>query len=717
MNLSATSALTFPASRPLSPADRLARVLANVTARPLYAFAILLVTSLAVYAPVLHGQLLWDDLYLVGDNPFFKSPIFSLEVFRHYLFVDSPSSYYRPVQNLSYMLDYLVWNGAPVGYHLSNVLIHCAAGFLLYCLLRQLLPVAVGPRGAREEPVASERWVDAAAFLVALVWTVHPIHNAGVAYISGRADSLATLFVAAAWLCYLKAGRDGRPLPAWTWGASACLLYLLALGSKEIAGIWLPLFALFALFFDRKKTARHRLIGVACAVAVVGCYLVLRSLPTATGEMPYNPPPSIPIRCLLALRAVGDYASLILFPANLRMDRMLLLPPRAMAAASDFTILRYELLGAAGVAAIIGAVLACVSARPGRQVRRFGALWFLIGFLPISNLFPLNAQSAEHWIYMASIGALVFLAGCALMLPRRLRGWVSAVVVLFACALGARTAIRSADWTEPTRFFARTAAAGGDSARVQLNFALTFFQKGDLEEAEKLLRETVTNHPGYAHSRISLGIVLFRAGKFEEAESFLNYDAATAEWMQKQCPYFWTSEIHLAWMRIAQGREEEALAVVNHALLRRPRLWNLIECKARIVEATQGRKAAISLVRDYVETHWWHSGANTLLAELLQKNGEPDAAITVLHRVSKFDIHKGEAFAKIAKIEYARGALADACAAQRQAVRREPSVPSRHLTLAAMLREAGHDAEARTELALGDALRADVEPPAIAAGS
>src|SRR6185295_4375782 len=93
-----------------------------------------------VYAPALHGSFIWDDTYLVGENPFYKSPIFSLEVFRHWLFLDSSSSYYRPVQNISYMFDYWIWAGNPFGYHLTNVIVHSLSGLLLFCLLRRLLP-------------------------------------------------------------------------------------------------------------------------------------------------------------------------------------------------------------------------------------------------------------------------------------------------------------------------------------------------------------------------------------------------------------------------------------------------------------------------------------------------------------------------------------------------------------------------------------------------
>src|SRR3954463_16416088 len=88
--------------------------------------------------PALQGELIWDDLYLARDNPFIKSPLLILESFRHYLFPDSYAGHYRPVQTVSYALDYLVWNADTYGYHLSNILWHVGSGLLLYFLLRRL---------------------------------------------------------------------------------------------------------------------------------------------------------------------------------------------------------------------------------------------------------------------------------------------------------------------------------------------------------------------------------------------------------------------------------------------------------------------------------------------------------------------------------------------------------------------------------------------------
>ena len=114
---------------------RLARWLEPTWARCL----LLILVGMLVRSPALQGELIWDDSFLARDNPFIKSPILILEAFRHHLLLESLSAHYRPVQNISYMFDYLFWNTNTYGYHLSNILWHVASGVVLYFLLRQIL--------------------------------------------------------------------------------------------------------------------------------------------------------------------------------------------------------------------------------------------------------------------------------------------------------------------------------------------------------------------------------------------------------------------------------------------------------------------------------------------------------------------------------------------------------------------------------------------------
>src|SRR5437868_10667408 len=216
--------------------------------------AFLCICGVVARFPALSGQPIWDDDYLVSANPFIKSPLLILETFRHYLFLDSFSAHYRPVQNISYCIDYFLWKGDPLGYHLSNVFWHVASAVLLYFLVNRLLG-NLGARSADTAPntTGSSRKspLSASAFLVALLWVVHPVHSAAVDYISGRADSLACFFASGGWLLYLQARQRNRvTAPALLLYSGAALSALLALASRESGCTWLLVFLVYLFVFD-----------------------------------------------------------------------------------------------------------------------------------------------------------------------------------------------------------------------------------------------------------------------------------------------------------------------------------------------------------------------------------------------------------------------------------------------------------------------------------
>ncbi|MDQ2999616.1 MAG: hypothetical protein M3R61_21490, partial [Chloroflexota bacterium] len=244
------------------------QLLRHFVKQPILGSLLLLLAPLLIYAPVLSGDLIWDDRYLVEQNPFFRSPIFACEVFRQHLFLDSPSEYYRPVQNWSYMLDYLLWRGSSTGYHLTNILLHAASAVLLHRLLRVILPEVVGGLGSDRH-----QFIERAALLIPLAWVVHPAHNAAVAYISGRADSLASVLALTAWLFWLKAvgAKDGLRRVAQL--MLAAILLILALCSKEIALLWALLFAIYVVVVSRGYSRSCRLLTLGLTTGLVLLYL------------------------------------------------------------------------------------------------------------------------------------------------------------------------------------------------------------------------------------------------------------------------------------------------------------------------------------------------------------------------------------------------------------------------------------------------------------
>jgi cytochrome b561 len=561
-------------------------------------YVILGLLGFVVRFPALQGDLIWDDSFLARDNPFIKSPLLVFEAFRHHLLLESLSMHYRPVQNLSYMIDYYFWNTDTYGFHLSNVLWHVGSGLLLFALLQRLLPALIAsalPSNPHSESSAS-KFSSLIAFFLALLWLVHPVHSAAVDYISGRADSLTFFFSSGAWLLLL-AGRSRRSLLA----RSACYLLaafslLLALCSRESACMWVIIFLFHLFVFEKRFSRRAKIIVLAGCLAVVGIYAGLRQLPgQRPGPMPTNGW-SAPVRAVLMLRALGDYGRLMIFPSNLHMERTVVNVDATRSNGEWRSEIESEYLTVTGLLVLGCLVAGVVRKGPGQPLRIFGAAWFILTYLPISNLFELNATVAEHWLYLPSVGFILFVAGCLVALPRPALRLAPALACLFVVGLGARSYVRSGDWLNSEIFYTRTLAAGGGSVRVVLNLGMVYNARGEYHHAEMLFRRALKLCPSYLIARNNLANVLQREGKTEEAERTFREASAQAPEARKEYPRTWAAALNLAKMRLKADDTTGALEVLAKARQDYPGVWPLISLESELLRKSRGPDAALVAV-------------------------------------------------------------------------------------------------------------------------
>ncbi len=649
-----------------------------------------------VRAPALQGQLIWDDQFLARDNPFIKSPLLILEAFRHHLFLDSFSAHYRPVQNISLIVDYFFWNTDTYGFHLTNVLLHLVSGVLLYFLLRKLLPSFSPVREqTADQPTTVRRDLSLVAWIVALLWTVHPVHSAAIDYISGRADSLAFAFACGGWLLFLRAGRQVSRLPCVGLFALAALCGLLALCSRESAFIWIALFLIHLFAFQPRLQLRPKLMVLSCCLCVVAAYAGLRQLPERRPAENPSAGWSQPVRATLMMRALGDYGRLMIFPANLHMERTLFDPALLRDREGWRRSVAVEYLSVFGLAVLAALTLGASRKGPARQLRVFGAIWFFAAFLPISNLVDLNATVAEHWLYLPSVGLLIFLGGCALELPQRSRSIAVVFALLWVAGLSARSFVRSGDWVSSEVFYKRTLAAGGTSARMGLNLGLIYGRRGAYASAEQVFRKVLQMAPNYPLAQNNLADALSRQGKIAEAEKlFAAVEQGAAE-SRKDYPRTWVGALNHAKMRRNAGENDEALAILDRARADYPHVWEFISFESEILRQTKGPDAALLLVEEFARDNWWHYGAFLALGRLHAEKNDAQRAETALRHASWLDVHDVQALNLIATMQVRQNRLADACIAQRRAVSRQPDEPSQYLMLSDILGKMGRREEAR----------------------
>lgn len=618
-----------------------------------------LLIGFAIYAPALKGDFVWDDHYLVGENPFFRSPVFAAEVFRHHLFFESFSTYYRPVQNLSYMADYWLWGGTPTGFHITNVALHASAAWLLFLLLRRMLP-GLMPRA---------RMRDATALLVSLAWLVHPIHNAAVAYISGRADSLAALLALGAWLLWLRSCEMRKPFAKVGTAVASAIVLLAALCSKEISLVWLALFAAHTIFFARAIPRMQKFSALAGAVVVLAAYAFLHSLPEARPAAENGGHEPLASRVVLMFRAVGDYTGLMLAPGRLMMERNLGAASHA-SRGGWWQEIGGEYLSILGLAALAGAVWLCMQPGEGRSLRRFGALWFAIAFVPISNLIPLNAEVAEHWIYLASIGFLLLLAGAVELLPPIALRNLAPIAGCAIALLAVRTSFRAADWADAETFARKTIANGGGTPRMRAYLAQELGSQGRFAEQETVYRRALALYPEFTTARINLGLCLQKQGRADEARVLLNLGRATA--VVRNVPRTWNAALNLAGQHHTEGRSEEALALIREWRPHFPATWELCAYEATILREMGQPRGATAVAAEYARAHWWHLPSQLGTAALQREAGDHEAALATARHAQRLDIRGAAAFDETARNEAALGRLAAALESEAEAIARAP---------------------------------------------
>jgi predicted Zn-dependent protease len=308
---------------------------------------------------------------------------------------------------------------------------------------------------------------------------------------------------------------------------------------------------------------------------------------------------------------------------------------------------------------------------------------------------------------MASAGYLVMLAGFACAIPPRFHRRLAAVIPLAVLALGIRTASRAADWADPETFYRQTIASGGFPERVSLNLADICAGKGRLKDAEAILRDTVARFPNYPPARIQLGTNLLQQGRKAEAEQYLKLSPRGADLIAATTPQSWHAALNLSSIRYNAHQTDAALDILNDALRRYPEIWDLVQYRAEILQATKGPDAALPAVAAFADRNWWHFDSHLMLGRLQSGAHDYAAALAACREAATLDIHSPTPFEQAAKADVMANQFSQALEAQAIAISRSPTQqPGQYMVLAAILNEMHEPGQAIAAIHKANMLRA-----------
>ncbi len=452
--------------------------------KPWQCFALLAVAIAVTYFPGLRAPFIFDDEPQLANKPALTNLWPPTEILK----MVRPVGYYSFAANISLQgLRPAVLRG-------TNVLIHFGSACLLFAIARRMLK--------RGEGKAYVRHATGIALSIALLWAVHPLPTAAVAYIIQRFESLMSFFLLLSLFAFWKGVRTPRTHRAWPWYSVAVIAAWLGAGTKEV----MVVAPLIYLFVDRAFLARmwsdvfRRRWPVHLAFS--GCWLILYlthrtqggdystagfgGQHTATMWEYLRTQPSVILR----------YLRLVFCPDQLILDYQW---PVATSAWQIYG------LGSIVVALLLASLWLCFT-RPRIGVIAFSFFLLLAltsSFLPISDI------AVEYRMYLASAVAiaLAVLAGFAILQrianPAHRDKLAFASVAIVATLLAMRTYARNLDYRDPIRVWLQCAAFNPNNGRAEMNAALRLQQAGRIDEAlvhyERATLAKVEMHQGKLH--------------------------------------------------------------------------------------------------------------------------------------------------------------------------------------------------------------------------
>lgn len=220
-------------------------------------FLILLsyIVVFAFYPSIKAGFTCVDDCVMISSNPYITS--ISYENIKK-AFTDYYFKLYHPIVTLTFMTEYHFFGEDAYIYHLDNLLLHLFNVFLVFFIFKKLTKSSV------------------TAYIVALLFAIHPTRVETVFWITSRKDTVFSLFYLLSIILYIQNYESKRHR---TFLFLSLISFVFACMSKPMA-VTLPAVLVLTDFcygkFDIKKSLKYLpfiiVSLVFCIVTVHGYY-------------------------------------------------------------------------------------------------------------------------------------------------------------------------------------------------------------------------------------------------------------------------------------------------------------------------------------------------------------------------------------------------------------------------------------------------------------
>jgi protein O-mannosyl-transferase len=459
--------------------------------------------SIIVYLNCLQNSFVYDDDSTIINNYFVRHWSNLPALFTSKYFALSAELTYRPVVTLSYFIDYTFWHLNPLGYHLTNILLHAINSILVFIFAFQVFK--------NRTP----------ALISAVFFSSYPLFSEVVNAVGFREDLLAFMFLTLAFICYLKANQQRYIL----YYPISLFCYFLGLFSKEMA-ITLPiLIVLYDVVFKGYPYMKSKCLYYLGYFFVATFYILNRFFflhNPLESQIPY-PQGSFFVNFLTMSHVLAGYMKLLFLPFNLNVDYVVPFSTSLAKVSSWLTVLLFI-------------AVATISYRLRFQYRHmyFFVLWFFITLIPVMNIVPLGNIMAERYLYIPGAGFCMIIANIVSKIP--VRKWDSErfssssvpffdrmilvfIFILFFIFSGNAylTFKRNNDWKDGLWLWSKTTLTSPNSFRAHINLGNAYEKKGLNTAAFEEYQKALSIDPNDADIYNNLGIYYNKMDLFDDA--------------------------------------------------------------------------------------------------------------------------------------------------------------------------------------------------------
>ncbi|ORU91603.1 MAG: hypothetical protein A6F70_00570 [Cycloclasticus sp. symbiont of Bathymodiolus heckerae] len=401
---------------------------------------------LGIYSPGISGPFVFDDITNITTNTALRVTDLNFINLTTAALSGEAGPLKRPVAMISFAFNYYFAEGysAP-HFKITNILIQCLNATLVFILSLQLYKTTAVKTGSS----TNLKHATAFAFIISLLWAVHPINLTSVLYVVQRMTLLSTLFSLGSIILYLSA-RNRWVNHSFSWRVAGLFFtgiisLLFALFSKENAVLIPFIILLIELVFYthekpwpfiKKLSKKQRLAGII-AIISISTVALFWAIDYAAGGFNSRTFTMLE-RVLTESRVVCLYIAMIFIP---RINSFGLF--------HDDIILSTSLLSPwttiTSIIFILGLLITAFHYRKKNPLFALGIGWFFIGHLLESTFFPLEIAH-EHRNHLPSIGLIIAAISC---IPIQKFNYTKNIIliILVSLILASITWIRSNQWS------------------------------------------------------------------------------------------------------------------------------------------------------------------------------------------------------------------------------------------------------------------------------